>query len=64
MDYLKQLPMENEHREYKQNRIKLTKDLWETISAFENTDGGVIVLGITEKEEREKSFEITGVQDP
>ncbi|MGP4117464.1 AlbA family DNA-binding domain-containing protein [Levilactobacillus zymae] len=63
MDYLKQLPIENEHREYKKNKSKLTKDLWETISAFENTDGGVIVLGITEKE-GEKSFEITGVQNP
>lgn len=63
MNYSKQLPIENEHREYKQNTKGLTKDLWETISAFENTDGGTIILGVTEIEKNSK-FGITGVTDP
>ncbi|KRN98734.1 helix-turn-helix domain-containing protein [Companilactobacillus kimchiensis] len=47
MDYTS-LPNENEHLEYKSNQSKLSKDLWETISAFENTDGGLLILGVDE----------------
>lgn len=64
MNYSKELPSEDEHIEYKKNKQKLTKDLWETVCAFENTDGGTIILGITEVKQEKKRFKITGVQDP
>lgn len=37
--------------EFKESREKLTSDLWETYSAFANTEGGVIVLGVSDKGE-------------
>ncbi len=44
----------------------LPRSVWETYSAFANTRGGVMLLGITEHKERpiESRFEITGVSDP
>ena len=39
---------ENENIEFKESFIKLSKDFWPTYSAFANTAGGYIVLGIAE----------------
>jgi len=35
--------------EYKLCKSELSKDIWETISAFSNEGGGVILLGILSK---------------
>lgn len=42
-------------------RGKLPADFWETYSSFANTVGGVILLGIAEKN---RKFELAGLADP
>jgi predicted HTH transcriptional regulator len=61
IDYNKKLPQEDEHIEYKTSKNAFPKDAWETISAFMNTDGGVLVLGI--EEIKGHQFMIAGVHD-
>lgn len=65
MNYSK-LPDENQYIEYKKNKSKLSKDVWESISAFSNTEGGIIVLGVKEeKDEKNRSkFIVAGVENP
>lgn len=46
--------------EFKSARGGLPKTLWETYSAMANTDGGIIVLGV---EERDRSFTVSGLPD-
>lgn len=62
MNYLNQLPSENEHCEYKKAQNSFPKDAWESISAFENTDGGKLILGITETKNTHQ-FSVSGVTD-
>lgn len=52
---------ENDEIECKEAADKLPKDLWETYSAFANTRGGTIYLGIKEKNGK---FSISGVNYP
>jgi ATP-dependent DNA helicase RecG len=47
--------------EFKASRSDLPRDLWPTVSAFANTQGGWIVLGIAE---RDGQHSIEGVADP
>jgi ATP-dependent DNA helicase RecG len=47
--------------EVKEARKEVPKDIWKTVSAFSNTDGGIIVLGI--KETEEGKFQISGVEN-
>jgi len=47
--------------EYKGARGGLPRDLWETYSAFANTDGGTLWLGITQ---RHGQLDVHGVDDP
>ena len=46
--------------EFKAFEDNLPKDIWKTISAFANTKGGYIILGVTEKR---GSFFITGINN-
>ncbi len=59
---MKKLPIENSHLEYKQASSSVPKDCWETVSAFANTDGGVIILGITETK-KNSEFIVSGVKN-
>ncbi|KGQ55432.1 RNA-binding domain-containing protein [Gallibacterium anatis] len=47
--------------EYKKAKNAVPKDFWKSYSAFANSKGGFIILGIEENES--KDFSITGVKD-
>lgn len=51
---------ENENLEVTSAEKGLPKSLWETYSAFANTNGGIILLGV---KETVNGFEIIGVSD-
>lgn len=53
--------------EVKQAGNSVPKSVWETYSAFANTQGGNIVLGIKENVEartKDERYEIQGVENP
>ena len=52
---------ESSEVECKRAKKDLPKDFWETYSAFANTYGGTIFLGLTETPNN--TFDITGVDD-
>ena len=52
--------IEWEDFEAKETKSELPKNIWETVSAFANTSGGWIVLGI---KQNGKKFEISGVDN-
>ncbi|EOT39115.1 RNA-binding domain-containing protein [Enterococcus columbae] len=56
------LQPEGRYVEYKAAKNDLPNDLWETYSAFANTQGGKIILGISEVKKRK--YEVTGVINP
>lgn len=66
-DEIKRLMKEGEgfHLEMKACSTSLPSSVWETYSAFANSRGGVILLGITEHKAHYASerFEVTGVKD-
>ncbi|NHL96806.1 RNA-binding domain-containing protein [Lactobacillus helveticus] len=55
-------PKESLHLEFKKASWKLPKSIWETISSFSNTDGGLIVLGVDEPIPHH--YKIVGVDQP
>ncbi len=62
LDLFSALPaFEGTDVEYKGAKGGLPADLWETYSAFANTDGGTIYLGITQ---RDDALDVHGVEKP
>jgi predicted HTH transcriptional regulator len=63
-DYLTKLTeyKENSRLEVKKASDGLPKSLWDTYSAFANTNGGFILLGIEEL--ADKSFHVIGLENP
>jgi len=52
---------ENNRLEVKKAKTGIPVSMWETYSAFANTDGGIIVLGVEESKDQKLKF--TGVDD-
>ncbi len=57
---LRQFGNDHRHVEAKKAKGGLPTRLWETLSAFANADGGVLLLGVDEA----SGFAVTGVDDP
>ncbi len=61
-DLLRTLGLTGEHGqvECKESAWQLPKDVWETVSAFANTAGGILLLGIAERGGR---YDVVGLVD-
>ena len=56
---------EGQRLEMKRADFSVPRDIWETYSAFANTEGGEIVLGVEEYADgSERKYRVSGVDDP
>ncbi|MGX6962769.1 RNA-binding domain-containing protein [Vagococcus xieshaowenii] len=57
---------ESKYIEYKESKTNLSKSLFESYSAFANTSGGIIYLGVTEELDHKgnRSYPIIGIDNP
>lgn len=62
-EFLDRYGRESLSLEYKSASSKIPSDMWETYSAFANTSGGTIILGVSENQV-DGSFEVTGISSP
>lgn len=53
---------EGQHLEFKRSGAHLSKDFWETYSAFANTNGGLILFGVAEDDNKDPV--VSGIQNP
>ena len=61
-EILRQLEIgEDQDVEFKAAESSLPRSLWETLSAFANTEGGTLVLGVAEADQ---GLEVTGLRRP
>lgn len=62
-EFLEELKLgEDSERECKLTEDGLPESIWETYSAYANTDGGTILLGIKEHKDSD-SFSMNGLTD-
>lgn len=52
---------ENNRIEAKKAKSNIPNSIWETYSSFSNTEGGIILLGVSEREDH--TFVVSGVED-
>lgn len=49
LESLRRMGSDDLNVEVKESAMTLSRDVWETVSAFANTAGGIIVLGVSER---------------
>ena len=52
LESLRRMGSDDLNVEVKESATTLSRDVWETVSAFANTAGGIIVLGVSEQDRK------------
>ncbi len=62
-EFISRYGKESDRVEYKAASSGIPHDFWETYSAFANTSGGTVILGVSEDQSNGK-FTVTGIKSP